>query len=132
MALTNTCESCARRPLTEHTDRTALENLLQAIAKSISTILAIHQETKQQKVEKAGPPKEKRGAPDYKVTKNGNSILGYVECKPINWDLNKVLKSDQIRKTLSENIIVTDYLKFVWISKYGAKNHTALRGHGPR
>ena len=107
---------------TEHTDRTALENLLQAIARDVAKDLAVHQETKQQKVGKGSSPAEKRGAPDFKVTKSGISILGYVECKPINWDLNKVLKSDQIAKykTLSENIVVTDYLKFIWISKYGA------------
>ncbi len=88
---------------TEHTDRTALENLLQAIAEPKK--LAVHQETKQQKV-----GTETRGAPDFKVTKSGSLILGYVECKPINWDLNKVLKSDQILKykSLSDNIIVTD------------------------
>jgi type I restriction-modification system DNA methylase subunit len=110
---------------TEHTDRTALENLLRVLAGSTKG-LAVHQETKQQKVGKGSSPAEKRGAPDFKVTKNGASILGYVECKPINWDLNDVLKSDQIAKykTLSENIIVTDYLKFIWISKHGAlKSH---------
>jgi predicted helicase len=39
-----------------------------------------------------------------------------------------VLKSDQIGKykTLSENIIITDYLQFIWINKYGAPQSERL------
>ena len=50
-------------------------------------------------------------------------ILGYVENKHIGENLDSVLKSDQITryKTLSHNIILTDYLHFVWISKNGVK-----------
>ncbi len=48
-------------------------------------------------------------------------IAGYVEVKPIDENLSKVLKSDQIKKyqTLSDNIIVTDYLEFCWIKPGG-------------
>src|SRR5262249_42913922 len=64
---------------------------------------------------------EKRGAPDFKVTKSGAMILGYVENKAIGENLAKVLKSDQIAKykLLSNNIVLTDYLQFIWINKYG-------------
>lgn len=59
-----------------------------------------------------------KGAPDFKITKNA-LILGYVENKAIGVNLDKVLKSEQIvkYKTLSQNIVVTDYLHFAWITK---------------
>ncbi|MGH6936408.1 MAG: N-6 DNA methylase, partial [Methylocella sp.] len=44
-------------------------------------------------------------------------ILGYVENKTIGENLDQVLKSDQIAryKQLSNNILLTDYLRFIWI-----------------
>ena len=44
-------------------------------------------------------------------------ILGYVEDKTIGANLDEVLKSDQIAryKQLSNNILLTDYLQFVWL-----------------
>jgi hypothetical protein len=45
-----------------------------------------------------------RGAPDFKVTESG-LILGYVENKGIDENLNKV--------------VLTDYLDFAWINKFG-------------
>jgi hypothetical protein len=44
-------------------------------------------------------------------------ILGYVENKTVGENLDQVLKSDQIRryKELSNNILLTDYLQFIWI-----------------
>ena len=62
-----------------------------------------------------------KGAPDFKITNRGGLILGYVENKPIGENLDRVLKSDQITryKSLSQNIVLTDYLHFVWINKNG-------------
>ena len=117
---------------TEHTDRSALEALLQAIADGVADDLVVHQETKQEKVKGKsngnGRGAEKRGAPDFKATKSGALILGYVENKAIGENLAKVLKSEQIAKykTLSDNIIVTDYLQFIWINKYGAPQSERL------
>ncbi len=53
-------------------------------------------------------------------------ILGYVENKTIGENLDKVLKSDQIAryKSLSQNIILTDYLHFIWINKDGIQRET--------
>jgi hypothetical protein len=116
---------------TEHTGRSALQNLLQGIAEGVSRDLVVHHETKQKKV-KGKPPgvgsTEKRGAPDFKVTKSGSMIVGYVENKAIGENLNKVLKSDQITKykTLSDNIVLTDYLQFIWINKYGSPQSERL------
>lgn len=66
-----------------------------------------------------------KGAPDFKIIKGG-LILGYVENKAIGENLDKVLKSDQIKryKTLSVNIIVTDYLHFIWINKDGIQRES--------
>jgi hypothetical protein len=99
---------------TEHTDRSALEALLQAFADT-EAVAVVHE------------PKRvaDKGAPDFKVRKAG-SIIGYVENKAIGENLDKVLKSEQIAryKSLSQNIILTDYLHFAWISKDGVQRES--------
>src|SRR5438874_4624004 len=94
---------------TEHTDRAALQLVLQAIADGYAGGVAVQHEPKRV---------ADKGAPDFKISKSG-LILGYVENKTIGKNLDKVLKSDQIKryKTLSQNIILTDYLHFIWINK---------------
>jgi hypothetical protein len=54
-------------------------------------------------------------------------ILGYVENKTVGENLDQILKSDQIAryKALSNNIVLTDYLQFIWI-KDGKVNGRAL------
>lgn len=96
---------------TEHTDRGALQTLLQGLVNESAPGVAVQHEPKRI---------TNKGAPDFKVTKAG-LILGYVENKAIGENLNKVLKSDQLKKYqgLSDNIIVTDYLQWIWINKYG-------------
>ena len=101
---------------TEHTDRAALQALLQAFAYETGSGTDVQHEPKRV---------ANKGAPDFKVTKSG-LILGYVENKAIGESLDKVLKSDQIKRyrTLSQNIILTDYLEFIWISKDGIQRET--------
>jgi hypothetical protein len=101
---------------TEHTDRAALQDLLQAISNECGSGIAVQHEPKRI---------AEKGAPDFKITKSG-LILGYVENKAIGEHLDKVLKSDQIKryKSLSQNIIVTDYLHFIWINKDGIQRET--------
>jgi len=101
---------------TEHTDRAALEALLQAVANDEGGGIKVQHEPKRI---------TNKGAPDFKVTRKG-LILGYVENKAIGEPLDKVLKSEQIAKykTLSQNIIVTDYLHFVWINKDGIQRES--------
>lgn len=101
---------------TEHSDRGALEILLQAVADESASGIAVHHEPKRV---------ADKGAPDFKIGKGG-LILGYVENKTLGENLDKVLKSDQIKryKTLSQNIILTDYLHFIWISKDGIQRET--------
>jgi hypothetical protein len=96
---------------TEHTDRAALQSLLQAIADGSSAGTIVQHEPKRV---------AEKGAPDFKITKRG-LIVGYVENKRIGEHLDNVLKSDQIAryKSLSQNIVITDYLHFIWINKDG-------------
>jgi N-6 DNA Methylase len=108
-----------RTPLnekTEHTDRGALQNLLQGIADANGSGIVVQHEPKRT---------ANKGAPDFKIRKPG-LILGYVENKAIGENLDKVLKSDQIKryKSLSQNIIVTDYLHYIWINKDGIQRET--------
>ncbi len=101
---------------TEHTDRGALQALLQAFADENGNATMVQHEPKRV---------TDKGAPDFKITSRA-LILGYVENKAIGEHLDKVLKSDQISryKTLSQNIILTDYLHFIWISKGGVQRET--------
>ena len=66
-----------------------------------------------------------KGAPDFKVSRRG-MILGYVENKAIGENLDKVLKSDQIKRyrTLSDNILLTDYSHWVWINGNDVQRET--------
>jgi hypothetical protein len=101
---------------TEHTDRAALQVLLQVLADEGTGGVNVHHEPKRV---------ADKGAPDFKIIKRG-LILGYVENKAIGENLDKVLKSDQIKryKTLSQNLILTDYLHFIWINKDGIQRET--------
>ena len=102
---------------TEHTGRTALDTLLKAIAADHSGAKIIVQQEPKRVADK--------GAPDFKVSRQG-MILGYVETKPVGENLDQVLKSDQLERyrSLSDNILLTDYLHFIWISKDGVQRDT--------
>src|SRR5215467_9542994 len=93
---------------TEHTLRTALENLLNAVAQQENgKIKVIHE-----------PKKDKSGlgAPDFKF-KLHEAILGYLENKKTGENLDSILKSNQLAKykQLSSNILLTNYLEWVWL-----------------
>ncbi|MCU0391819.1 MAG: N-6 DNA methylase [Thermoflexibacter sp.] len=91
----------------EHSYRTYLENLLNEVKLS-KEISLIHE----------GKREGKFGIPDFKIKKTEN-IIGYIETKDIGTDLDKVLQSEQIKKyiSLSDNLILTDYLEFIWIKE---------------
>ncbi len=93
---------------TEHTLRGALENLLNAIAADENPNVTVIHEPKRDKT--------KLGAPDFKI-KLHEAILGYLETKPIGDNLDTVLQSAQIAKykRLSGNLILTDYLEWIWL-----------------
>lgn len=97
---------------TEHTGHTALENLLYTFATdALQPRIQVQHE---------GGREGDKGAPDFKIKRDG-MILGYVEVKTIGENLDKILKSPQIAKyrTLSGNILVTDYLQFIRIDSTG-------------
>jgi hypothetical protein len=96
-----------RSKSTEMTYRPELKDLLSCISSSINSKIRITHEPKRL---------EEYGAPDFKITLN-DRIIGYVETKDIGAKLDEVLKSDQIKryKTLSNNIILTDYLEWIWL-----------------
>jgi hypothetical protein len=91
---------------TELSDRGALESLLNAAAQKADSGTHVIHEAK--KVRGSGP--------DFKVKKAG-MILGYVEDKTIGENLDQVRRSDQMKRymALSNNILLTDYLQFIWI-----------------
>lgn len=86
---------------TEHTYRGALQQFIEAMANGIEAVNE--------------PKRVKCGAPDYIVSKRRVPV-GYVEAKDIDEDLNKVEKSDQLKRYFAglSNLILTDYLEFRW------------------
>ncbi len=103
-----------RQEQTEHTSRGALETLLRACAGADTHVQ--HE-----------PKRSEKGAPDFKIQRKG-SILGYVEVKKIGASLGDTLKSDQIARyrTLSGNILLTDYLEWIWLDAKGIRGREIL------
>jgi len=100
---------------TEHTLRTPFENLLNSIKPK--EIKVVHEAIKEE---------YENGTPDFKIFKQIDSsekltypnLIGYIECKKLNEDLDKIIKTPQIKKYLevSPNILVTDYNRFILLS----------------
>ena len=86
---------------TEYTYRSSLEILIEALGKGVDA--------------SSDPKHIDCGAPDFIVEK-GKVPLGYVETKDVGADLDKVEKTDQIKRYLKalNNLILTDYLEFRW------------------
>lgn len=95
---------------TEHTDRGALERLLKEAAADADTRLHVRHEPR--------GDKDGGGRPDFMVKRDAR-VVGYVENKQIDDSLDKLIRSDQVKKyqKLSENLLLTDYLEFVWLKK---------------
>ena len=103
---------------TEHTLRGPLESLLKSLAARADSNIAVIHEPKRDA--------NRLGAPDFKF-KIHEAILGYLENKKIDESLDSVLQSTQIAKykQLSNNIVVTNYLEWVWLKDgYIAKRET--------
>ena len=95
---------------TEHTDRGALERLLKEAAADADGRLHVRHEPRGNK--------DGGGRPDFMVKRDAR-VVGYVENKQVDDSLDKLIRSDQIKKyqRLSENLLLTDYLDFVWLKK---------------
>ena len=90
-----------RGSATEYTYRGSLELLVESYAKGVDA---------------SNDPKHIAcGAPDFIVEK-GNVPLGYIETKDVGADLDKVEKSEQMKRYLKalNNLILTDYVEFRW------------------
>ncbi|WP_423752148.1 N-6 DNA methylase [Helicobacter pylori] len=64
-------------------------------------------------------PERKQGSqPDFRISHQGLNI-GYIENKRVGTNLSQLLKSDQVLKylELNPNLMLTDYLNFVWVGK---------------
>jgi hypothetical protein len=86
---------------TEHTYRSSLELLMESLERGI---------------EASNDPKHiECGAPDFIIEKR-KVPLGYVETKDIGESLDRIEKSDQLKRYLKalNNLILTDYLEFRW------------------
>ncbi len=95
----------------ELTHRAFLENLLKNLKNDFNKEFKIEHE----------PKRDQGSQPDFRVSFQGLSI-GYIENKKVGTDLRQTLKSeksDQILKylELNPNLMLTDYLNFVWVGK---------------
>ncbi|WP_236640015.1 type ISP restriction/modification enzyme [Helicobacter pylori] len=93
----------------ELTHRRSLHDLLDSLKDNFNKEFKIEHE----------PKKDKQGGqPDFRVSFQGLNI-GYIENKKVGTDLNQLLKKDQILKylELNPNLMLTDYLNFVWVGK---------------
>ncbi|MGL2888819.1 N-6 DNA methylase [Helicobacter pylori] len=92
----------------ELTHRTFLENLLKGLKDNFNKEFRIEHE----------PKREQGSQPDFRVSYQGLNI-GYIENKRVGFDLNQLLEEKQILKylELNPNLMLTDYLNFVWVGK---------------
>lgn len=92
----------------ELTHRPSLYNLLNRLKDHFNKEFKIEHE----------PKREQGSQPDFRVSFQGLNI-GYIENKRAGFNLNQLLKSDQIRKylELNPNLMLTDYLNFMWVGK---------------
>ncbi len=93
----------------ELTHRSFLHNLLDKLKNHFNKEFKIEHE----------PNRDKQGGqPDFRVSHQGLNI-GYIENKRAGTNLSQLLKSDQILKylELNPNLMLTDYLNFVWVGK---------------
>ncbi|MGI4787344.1 MAG: type ISP restriction/modification enzyme [Janthinobacterium lividum] len=109
-------QAYAKGDATEHTYRPALKTLLESLAPGI---IATNE-----------PKRIKCGAPDYILTR-GETPLGYVEAKDVGEPLDKIEKSDQMKRYFGSlgNLILTDYVEFRWYVG-GQRRMTARLGTG--
>lgn len=91
----------ATRQALEHSYRPALKSLFESIDEKIRA--------------QNDPSRSEYGAPDFVIfDKNNLSLIrGYAETKDINVDLDKTIKTEQIKRYLGySNLLVTNYLEF--------------------
>ncbi|WQU45047.1 N-6 DNA methylase [Helicobacter pylori] len=103
----------------ELTHRAFLQILLTSLKENFNTEFKIEHE-----------PKRERGSqPDFRISYQGLNI-GYIENKRVGTDLNQLLKDDQVLKylELNPNLMLTDYLNFMWVGKDENNEPSIKRG----
>ncbi|OPG60134.1 type ISP restriction/modification enzyme [Helicobacter pylori] len=106
----------------ELTHRPSLYTLLDSLKDNFNKEFKIEHE----------PNRERGSQPDFRISYQGLNI-GYIENKrvgTIETNLNQLLKSDQILKylELNPNLMLTDYLNFVWVGKNEENKPSIKRG----
>lgn len=97
--------------------RTPLHNFLNSIKLESKKISVIHEESN----------KDIDGVPDFSIYENMDTLfsklVGYVECKKIDYDLDALIDSEQIKKyaKTSDNIIITNYREFILLQRKDKK-----------
>lgn len=96
----------------ELTHRPSLYNLLDSLKNHFNKEFKIEHE----------PNRDKQGGqPDFRVSYQGLNI-GYIENKRVGTDLRKIVESEKSKQILkylelNPNLMLTDYLNFVWVGK---------------
>ncbi|MGL2483808.1 type ISP restriction/modification enzyme [Helicobacter pylori] len=93
----------------ELTHRAFLQILLTSLKNDFNTEFKIEHE----------PNRDKQGGqPDFRISYQGLNI-GYIENKRVGTNLSQLLENKQILKylELNPNLMLTDYLNFVWVGK---------------
>ncbi len=87
---------------TEHTHRPALVDLLEESAEAINE-----------------PGRKNGNMPDLLIKNSSKHTIGFIETKKINADLNKALKTEQLKRYLTAlpNLLLTDYVDFIWLKE---------------
>ena len=87
---------------TEHSYRSALENLIEGLGDN--RVRALNE-----------PKRVECGAPDF-IVERGGVPIGHVECKDVGVPLDLVEKDTQLKRYRESlpNLILTDYLEFRW------------------
>ncbi|MCI0474775.1 MAG: N-6 DNA methylase, partial [Anaerolineales bacterium] len=95
-------KNLARGNATEHTHRPALKALLESLDAGITAT------NEPQHIVDVG-------APDF-IVERGKTPLGYVETKEVGENLDKIEKSEQLKRYRAAlpNLLLTDYLEFRW------------------
>lgn len=108
-------EKLATRDATEHTHRSSLEELIEALGEDI---VAINE-----------PKRIECGAPDLAVLRD-RFIVGHVEAKDVGTPLDVTEPSEQLKRYRNSlpNLILTDYLEFRWYVD-GDHRRTVRLGH---
>ncbi len=94
-------EELALGNATEHTHRSALKALIEALGDGV--------------VATNEPRRIECGAPDFVLTKD-SAPIGYIEAKDIGKSLDEAEKSEQLKRYQDSltNLVLTDYLEFRW------------------